>query len=316
MHGQSRPVARALPLQRPAVENVAAVYNRAGDGYVAYADGDPERLFAFEGPHAYADRRLWSLLETRLNDLRAGGRSSVSLLDAGCGPGTWLRRLVSHARFLGFSSITARGFDVAAAQIETARRMARDLAAAPGVRLTFDVADLTGRLPEADASVDLAICLYSVLSHLPVVSLPKVAAEMARVTRVRFITTVRAVGSTPTIFVDSIEKACRFKLDHTLDRCEVELSGGHRFALGFHLFSAPELRKCFAPYFDIEDMCGLDIFHSRFVPDRRWNPASCMVDERLSAQLAQLEDSYARDPGFMDRATHLFLVGRRRRAAN
>src|ERR1700730_12708302 len=101
-----------------AARNVATVYNRAGNSYVAYADGDPEHLFSFEGPHSYADRYLWSLLETRLLGLRAEGRSSVSILDAGCGPGTWLRRLVARAKTLGFTNIVARGFDVAEAQIQ------------------------------------------------------------------------------------------------------------------------------------------------------------------------------------------------------
>jgi SAM-dependent methyltransferase len=312
MRGQHRHRHRDLPTEPIPVENIAAVYNQAGDDYIAYADGDPEHLFSFEGLHAYADRRLWSLLETKLNDLRATGASSVSLLDAGCGPGTWLRRLVTHARLLGFSSITARGFDVAQAQIETARRMAHDLAELPGVNLTFDVADLTRPLPEPDASVDITLCLYSVLSHLPVARLPEVSAEIARVTRRYFITTVRSVGSTPTIFVDLIEKARHFKLDHSLDRYEIELSNGRRIAARFHLFTACELRSSFAHQFDIEDLCGLDIFHNRFVPDRRWNPASLVADRRLSGHLAQLEEAYARDPCFMERATHLLLVGRSR----
>jgi hypothetical protein len=55
------------------------------------------------------------------------------------------------------------------------------------VNLTFDVADLAGELTEADASVDLTLCLYSVLSHLPVASLPKISAEVARVTSGHFI---------------------------------------------------------------------------------------------------------------------------------
>jgi hypothetical protein len=67
---------------------VAAAYNQAGGDYVAYADGDPTQLFAFDGPHAYADRRVWTLLEAKLTDLRATGASSISILDAGCGPGT------------------------------------------------------------------------------------------------------------------------------------------------------------------------------------------------------------------------------------
>ena len=99
-------------------ENIAAIYNQAGADYVAYADGDPKRLFSFEGQHAYADRHVWSVLETKLRGLWATGATSITVLDAGCGPGTWLRRLVARARLLGFSSITARGFDVAQVQVQ------------------------------------------------------------------------------------------------------------------------------------------------------------------------------------------------------
>jgi SAM-dependent methyltransferase len=300
---------------RTSVHDIATIYDQAGEDYVAYADGDPERLFCFDGLHAYADRHLWSRLETMLNDRRRAGASSISILDAGCGPGTWLRRLATRARELGFTTITARGFDVAQAQIEVARRMANELAGCPGVNLTFEVADLTGRLGEADASVDMVLCLYSVLSHLPVASLPDVATEIARVTRRHFITTVRAIGSTPTIFVDSIDKARHFSLDHNSDRCEVELRSGRRIAVPFHLFSARELGNCFSRYFDIEDLCGLDIFHNRFVPDRRWNPASLQVDQQISSSLERLEETYARNSCFMERATHLLLVGSRRRGS-
>jgi hypothetical protein len=215
---------------------------------------------------------------------------------------------------LGFSSITARGFDVAQAQIETARRMARDLAQLPGVNLTFDVEDLTRPLPEAEASVDMTLCLYIVLSHLPVIALPKVSAEIARVTIRHFITTVRSVGSTPTIFVDSIEKARHFKLDHRPDRYDIELSNGRRIAARFHLFTARELKNCFARQFIVEDLCGLDIFHNRFVPDRRWNPVSFHVELQLSGHLARLEEAYTRNPEFMEHAAHLLLVGRSRYA--
>jgi SAM-dependent methyltransferase len=289
--------------------HVAAVYNQAGDDYVVYADGDPERLFCFDGLHAYADRHLWSLIERKLDDLRAAGASTVTILDAGCGPGTWLRRVVTHAHRLGFSEITARGFDVALAQVQAARQLARDLAGLPGVNLTFEVADLLDWLRESEASVDITLCLYSVLSHLPVSDLPKVASEFGRVTRGHFITTVRSIGSTPTVFVDSIEGARHFKLDHRLDRCEVEFRNGRRVAVSFHLFTARELKDLFRPHFGIEGVCGLDIFHNRFAPDRRWNPVSIVLDARLMLQLARLEETYATDPGFMERATHLLLVG-------
>src|ERR1700722_6647153 len=200
------PVSNGVSAIAGMTDDVADIYNQAGDDYVAYADGDPSQLFAFDGMHAYADRCVWDVLEKKLTELRASGASSVRILDAGCGPGTWLRRLVMRAHALGFTSITARGFDIAQAQIQRARLAARNLSSLPGVSLTFDVADLADRLPEPDASVDLPLCLYSALSHLPVACLPVISKEMARVTSGYCITTVRPIGSTPTAFVDSIEK--------------------------------------------------------------------------------------------------------------
>jgi len=87
------------------MDDVANVYNQAGDDYVSYADGDPSQPFTFEGLHAYADRCVWTTLETKLTDLRATGASSVRFLDAGCGPGTWLRRLVLRAQALGLLAL-------------------------------------------------------------------------------------------------------------------------------------------------------------------------------------------------------------------
>jgi hypothetical protein len=198
---------------------------------------------------------------------------------------------------------------------ENARRNARDLQGVPGLNLRFDVADLEDRLPEVDASVDITLCLYSVLSHLPITALSHVAAEIARVTNGYFVTTVRSIGSTPTVLIDSIEMAQSFELDHDHDRCEIEFYDGRRITLRFHLYTAEELQRGFAKQFEIKDLCGLDIFHGRFNPDRRWNPASCGIDPRLSNLLIQLEEKYARNPSFMERATHLMLVGRRRQAS-
>ena len=227
-----------LAVDSEATDNVADIYNQAGDDYVCYADGDPSQPFAFDGMHAYADRCVWAVLEKKLTDLQASGASSVRLLDAGCGPGTWLRRLVIRAHALGFSGITARGFDIAQAQIQRARLAARNPSSLPGVNLTFDVADLADRLPEPDASVDLTLCLYSALSHLPVTRLPEISKEMARVTSGYCITTVRPIGSTPTAFVDSIEKVRRLKQDHVRNRCEIDLSDGRHIAFSFHQFTA------------------------------------------------------------------------------
>jgi SAM-dependent methyltransferase len=285
-------------------------YDRVGPDYSMYADGDPAHLFAFSGLHAYADKRVWTVLDAELRTLKASGASAVRILDAGCGPGTWLRRVVAHAHWLGFRKIDARGFDISEVQIAAARKKSRALARLPGVTLTFEVGDLTQPLPEANASVDLTLCLYSVLSHLPREAIPQIAAEFARVTRGRFVTTVRAVGSTPTIYVDALEKARSFRQDHTCDRCTAELSNGAHLDLPSHLFSAAELRSCFGAHFAIEDLSGLDIFHGRFAPDRRWNPEAVHPNGALEAELARLEEAYAHDDNLIDRANHLLLVGR------
>ncbi|HKD20418.1 MAG TPA: class I SAM-dependent methyltransferase [Rhizomicrobium sp.] len=288
-------------------------YDQVGSAYAAYADGHSDRLLAFDGLHAYADKCVWAQLSAKLRTLRAQGATSVSILDAGCGPGTWLCRLVAQAHWLGFTDIRARGFDVAELQVAAARKKGRALARLPGVTLVFDVADLLEPLPEADASVDLTVCLYSVLSHLPREALPKVAAEFARVTRGHFITTVRAVGSTPTIFVDSLENARSFRQDHAHDRCTVELANGAHLDMPSHLYSARELASCFSPVFEIEDLSGLDLFHGRFTPDRRWNPAALSArDDAVEAALVRLEETYAHDKHLIDRANHLLLVARSR----
>ena len=297
-----------LLLRDPAVTNAADAYNQAGDDYLAYADGTGEELYSFDGRYAYGDRQIWTLLERKLNELRAAGADSVTILDAGCGPGTWLCRIVARAHALGFTTINARGFDIAQTQIQLARLHGHELSRLPGVTLTFDVRDVTRPFSESDASVDIILCLYAVLNHVPVAALPAFFAEVARVTTGCFVSTVRAAGSTPTIFVDSLDKARDFKQDNNRDRCEIELQDGRRLAFDSHLFTAAELRQLIGNRFVIEDFRGLDLFHSRFALDPRWNPASLAADYHLGEELALLEEAYATNPHVMDRAAHLLVV--------
>lgn len=308
-HARNIHTLEARPVFAP-VQKVARAYNGAGRNYGAYADGDLAHLFEFSGLHSFADKQLWELLEGELVRLRESGTTVVRILDAGCGPGTWLRRMVIRARALGFKEIHARGFDIAEVQIHEARHLARDLANVPGISLRFDCGDLLSAIPEATASVDITICLYSVLSHIAVSNLPHVLAELSRVTKGKFITTVRAIGSEPTIFVDSLDKARDFRLDHERDRCKVEFRNGSGIEVPFHLFSSGELRSRMARHFETEDLCGLDIFHSRFAPDRRWNPGTLVSGEHMMDCLSILEAMHARDPELMDRANHLLFVGR------
>ena len=77
--------------------------DRAGERYRAYADGDVEKLYEFDGQYAYGDQEIWKILGNTLNKLRARGRRELSVLDLGCGPGTWLRRTVDWAGKMGFT---------------------------------------------------------------------------------------------------------------------------------------------------------------------------------------------------------------------
>ena len=183
------------------------------------------------------------------------------------------------------------------------------------MNFTFDVADLADQLPEPDASVDLNSLPVQRAQPSACYSLPEISKEMARVTSGYCLTTVRPIGSTPTAFVDSIEKVCRLKQDHVRNRCEIDLSDGRHIAFSFHQFTAVELRNYFAGCFDIEDLRGLDLFHSRFMSDSRWNPVLPPGDGQLAVELERLEEAHASRQEFMDRATHLLLVARSRRAA-
>jgi cyclopropane fatty-acyl-phospholipid synthase-like methyltransferase len=78
-------------------QTIATAYNQAGERYEAYADGEAQELDAFEGRHAYGDQRVWTIVDQKLRGLRLAG-ASLRVLDLGCGPGTWLYRVVARAR--------------------------------------------------------------------------------------------------------------------------------------------------------------------------------------------------------------------------
>jgi hypothetical protein len=109
---------------------------------------------------------------------------------------------------------------------------------------------------------------------------------------------VRSVGSTPTIFVDSIEKACHIKHDNSRDQCEIELCDGRHIVLSFHLFAASELRNYFSDHSTLRicaaSTCFIIASHLTLVGTLH-----------LYDEFERLEESYATSSGFVERATHL-----------
>jgi len=286
----------------PASAETAFAYDAVGEDYLRYADGSADSLFDFTSRYSFADRQIWAAIDRALRDLRAAGRDTVTILDAGCGPGTWLIRAVTRAHGLGFRSVVASGFDISPEMI----RLARDNGACRG-DYRFEVGDLEKPIPMDGGSVDLTLCLYGVLNHLPRAAHAPAAAELARVTRGQLFVTVRTVGSLPTIYVDRIEKARAFRQDHAHDRFEVDFDDGRHLSFTSHLFSAGEFRGLFDGHARIAGMTGLDLFHSRFSAHPAWNPSDLPYAEIFEQELCLLEERCGRNAAFMDRAAHILL---------
>lgn len=288
-----------------AILDASTAYDAVGDSYRDYADGSLRHLFDFSSQYSFADREIWDRIDAVLKDMRAAGRRDLHVLDAGCGPGTWLLRIVARAQALGFNRIEARGFDVSPEMVRLAN--AQPAHGLEDIDLRFEVGDLTQAMPETSSTVDLTLCLYGVLNHLDRKDLDHVAAELTRVTRGQLFVTVRTVGSLPTIYVDSIEKARSFAQDHGTDRMEIDLVDGRHIGFTSHLFCAAELRALFRAHAAIAGLAGLDLFHSRFAANPRWNPAELPYEDVFERELCQLEKRCACDPAFMDRAAHILL---------
>jgi SAM-dependent methyltransferase len=134
--------------------NVGQDYDRVGERYGAYADGKADNLYEFDGQYAYGDQEIRRILGTTMNKLRAKGCRELSVLDLGCGPGTWIRRIAGSAAKMGFTRITARGVDLAGPQVRRAHALSQELASHAGVTLRFEVGDIRKAIPEPDGAVD------------------------------------------------------------------------------------------------------------------------------------------------------------------
>jgi SAM-dependent methyltransferase len=305
-----RKLKRAPSRQQSVATDTARAYTAAGRNYVAYADGDPSQLFAFNSRYSFADREIWCHLDAALKHMIAENRRTLRLLDAGCGPGTWTRRVALHARALGFTRVEAYGIDIAPGMLDLARSAAASIDD-PAIRFHFAEHDLSNDLPFDDGAFDLTLCLYAVLNHVSPAVHARAAAALSRVTGGMLFATVRTVGSLPTIYVDCAEYARAFHQDNDANWMDVEMLDGRRLGFPSHLFTGDELRHLFEPHLTDITMQGLDLFHSRFAPNVHWNPASLERDDAFTRDLEDLERRYASDPNFINRAAHILLMGER-----
>jgi ubiquinone/menaquinone biosynthesis C-methylase UbiE len=188
-------------LSTPGAARYPAYYRRhfhfQSDGYLSAASAeryDYQVEVLFGGGAAAMRRQALVPLREALLEV-AGGTRSAHLLDIACGTGAFLREVKRN-----YPRLTATGIDLSLPYLEVAKRQ---LSAWSRVKLIEANAEA---LPLADASVDVATCVY-LFHELPRRARRAVAAEIRRV--------LKPGGRL--IFVDSLQTGDAPDYDATLE---------------------------------------------------------------------------------------------------
>jgi SAM-dependent methyltransferase len=298
-------------LRRTSPRAIANAYDHAGEDYVSYADGvgldDPS---SGRDRFAHADGIVWKAIRDAIDDLHKAGVPSLRVLDAGCGPGTWLKRIVAYAQDLGLD-IEAVGFDISKGQLDIARRRVASCRLDGRWKITFLELDLAHPLPWADAYFHIVLSNYVVLNHLPKAVLPRAIEDLCRVASHRVIVSVRSLASPPTGCIIGTEQVCEYHQDCDRGELKILLKDGTEHRLTFNLYSAKTLQALFAAHSRIVDLRAIDLFLSRFAPDANWTadavnglPGRAEVMRKLK----EIEEPLCRLPGWVDHGTHILMI--------
>jgi SAM-dependent methyltransferase len=308
---------------RPATPRaIASAYDYVGNEYCCYADGegldDPS---AGQNRFAHADTIVWETIRKTIEGLRTTGVSTLSVLDAGCGPGTWIRRIAAYANRLGLG-VEAVGFDISRGQLDIARKQTQDhKARCPNGKrkLEFLTHDLADPLPWSNGHFHMVLCNYVVLNHLPKCALPRVVEELCRVATYRVIATVRALASPPTGCIIGTEQVREYHQDCGRGELKLVLKDGTEHLLTFNLFNAKTLKALFAPHATIVDLRAIDLFLTRFAADANWtaNLVNCLTGrQEVIRKLQEIEEALCRLVGWVDHGTHVLIVAQPSPVAN
>lgn len=287
----------------------ASAYDMVAATYLDHPERGAGDRSGWQGACSFTDRALWTRLDAMLVRMRTEGRRAIRILDAGCGPGTWLLRLVVRARDMGFVAIDARGIDLSPAMIDLARIRARSTADAH-IGIRFEVGDIVDALDDEDErSFDIVLCLNGVLNHLVPAERNRSAAAMERICDGEIFVTVYSIGGLPSTDLASARDVRGLQQDNEKDRLGIDLADGRHLDLPSHLFRAAELPGLFSERVRQEELVGLDLFHSRFGSNPRWNPGT--LDSRArNAELDRLEQLCEEMPALIDSAAQVLFRGK------
>jgi SAM-dependent methyltransferase len=297
---------------------IAAAYDHAGDAYGRYADGDGAEEPAAANRFAHADAIVWRAICAAIDELVAAGVSRLRVLDAGCGPGTWIVRIAARAHRLGLS-VEAVGFDIATGQLAVAQKKAERLRAGIAddrLELAFLCHDLCQVLPWCDGNFHIVLCNYVVLNHLPKRVVSGAIAELCRVSRFCVIATVRAIAGPPTGCIIGLEQLRDYRKDCRRGQLTLRLKDGSEHRLTFNLYSAETLKALFAVRAGSVDLRAIDLFLSRFAPDANWSSKLVTAlpgRKDVVRKLKDLEEALCRQPGWIDHGSHILIVAEPKR---
>ncbi|WP_045835105.1 class I SAM-dependent methyltransferase [Hyphomicrobium sp. 99] len=300
----------------------ASAYNYVGNDYTSYADGNVDKLnpepAAAAHRFAHADTIVWQAVRSALDELRKSGASEVRVLDAGCGPGIWTRRIADYANHIGLAA-TVVGFDISTTQLEIARketeRYLASFSKGPKPTLEFQERDLSKALPWAAGSFQLVLCNYTVLNHLTKHAVPAAISELCRVSTGCVIATLRAVGSGASACIIGMEHVREYRHDPARGHLALTLDDGSQHRLPMMMYSAQALEAMFLPHAEVVDLRAMDLFVNRFAADENWT--SSLLDrlpDRPSflEKLKEMEEGLCRLPGWIDHGTHVLIVAKPR----
>ena len=306
---------RVKPVRPTRAYATARAYDRVGEAYGAYADGSAADEGSSTSRFAHADNIVWESIRETIDELRERRIERLRILDAGCGPGTWIARAAAYARHVDLD-IDATGFDIAEGQLEIARaRMAQTAAASSNTRARFVTHNLADPLPWSDREFHIVLCNYIVLNHLDRGALPGAIGELCRVANHRVIATLRAVASPVTACIIGTEHVLQYHHDRHSGELRLVLKDGSEHVLTLNLYSAESLKALFGTQATIVDLRAVDLFVSRFALDENWTAhlASALPGRaEVLSSLRDAEEQLCRDPAWLDHGTHVLVVVRPR----
>jgi SAM-dependent methyltransferase len=304
---------RPKQVRPTAVSATARAYDQVGEAYGAYADGREADEGCSANRFAHADNIVWAAIRKTIDELREAGITTLRILDAGCGPGTWIGRVAAYARRVHLD-IDAVGFDIAEGQLAIARRrMAGAAGAAANTRVRFLIHNLADPLPWSDGAFHVVLCNYIVLNHLDRSALPGAIGELCRVANHRVIATLRAVASPVSACIIGTEHVSQYHHDRHRGELRLVLKDGSEHVVTLNLYSAERLKALFGTQATIVDLRAVDLFLSRFALDENWTAHLVRTlpgREQVLRSLQDAEEQLCREPAWLDHGTHVLLVAK------